>query len=525
MELEKTQFSWKKWIFAEGLILFAYMVCTAVLQFSHEPWRDEGQAWLIARDAPDILTFFRLMGYEGTPALWHLILKGLNLIGLPYESMAVVHYFIIVSAVFIFLRFSKFPLLFKALMVFGYYFIFEYSVIARSYSLSVLLLFSIAALYQTRFEKPLLYAILIFLLANTNVHSMIIAMAILALSGYEAIFENKGRKISPLWLPLLIGSLGVVAAVLQLLPPSDLRPAISKFSEVRDKDGFAWSVVMRAATGAFITIPELKAGFWDTILAFDLVKYFGTLFFLASFLFFRRNIKVLSLYTLINAGLFSVFIVVHPGWGRHHGLILISFLFCLWLLLEDKTPQAVQSVKKDKRAKKNAVPAKPKTNIGLAAAKVYFGALFLCQIIAGMIAAYYEVNTEFSAGKAIARYLLTNDLVGEGILTASFSSFKNSAILPYIPKQYDRFYNTETRRFQSYTIWDKASLAGESSTAIEIMNKTEEAAALTNYRKVVLLVNKNILDVPEFTNRYQLLAGFGENDITRLERVYVYLRR
>jgi hypothetical protein len=51
--------------------------------FYHEPWRDEAQAWLISRDLP-ILSIFRQMNYEGTPALWHIILVPFAKFGAPY---------------------------------------------------------------------------------------------------------------------------------------------------------------------------------------------------------------------------------------------------------------------------------------------------------------------------------------------------------------------------------------------------------------------------------------------------------
>ena len=45
----------------------------------HEQWKDEWQAWFLARDlnVPDLLGF---LYYEGHPALWYLWMKPFSLV-------------------------------------------------------------------------------------------------------------------------------------------------------------------------------------------------------------------------------------------------------------------------------------------------------------------------------------------------------------------------------------------------------------------------------------------------------------
>ena len=69
-----------------GVIITVAVTVIAVFgAFIHEPWFDEAQAYVVARDASlhDIL--FYLPHYEGHPPLWHLILKAALIFGLPYE--------------------------------------------------------------------------------------------------------------------------------------------------------------------------------------------------------------------------------------------------------------------------------------------------------------------------------------------------------------------------------------------------------------------------------------------------------
>src|SRR4051812_40575150 len=68
------------WAWAPALAAWCALVAW-VLPL-HEPWFDEAQAWLIARDA----TLWEILGrmsYEGSPPLWHLLLAPLAKAGAP----------------------------------------------------------------------------------------------------------------------------------------------------------------------------------------------------------------------------------------------------------------------------------------------------------------------------------------------------------------------------------------------------------------------------------------------------------
>lgn len=56
------------------IIFLIYAIVTFVITIIfHEKWRDEAQAWLIARDL-DFWGIIKQMTYEGHPPLWHFIL-------------------------------------------------------------------------------------------------------------------------------------------------------------------------------------------------------------------------------------------------------------------------------------------------------------------------------------------------------------------------------------------------------------------------------------------------------------------
>src|SRR5436853_2707169 len=70
------------------VIVFAiYVTLLAVAVSHHEPWMDEAQAWLLAKDTSFKELFLKYLRYEGSPGLWHLILMIPAKLGLPYFSI------------------------------------------------------------------------------------------------------------------------------------------------------------------------------------------------------------------------------------------------------------------------------------------------------------------------------------------------------------------------------------------------------------------------------------------------------
>src|SRR5581483_4155917 len=63
----------KLWLL-DGAMLAAYASFVLVGVTHHEPWADEAQAWVMARDLPLGKLLFNEMHYEVSPGLWHAIL-------------------------------------------------------------------------------------------------------------------------------------------------------------------------------------------------------------------------------------------------------------------------------------------------------------------------------------------------------------------------------------------------------------------------------------------------------------------
>src|SRR3989338_8464846 len=79
-------------------IVLAYAAALAATLPYHEPWRDEAQSWMIVRSL-GLAGIFHQMGYEGTPALWHLLQLPLAKLGMPYASLGVLNAVIAIGSI------------------------------------------------------------------------------------------------------------------------------------------------------------------------------------------------------------------------------------------------------------------------------------------------------------------------------------------------------------------------------------------------------------------------------------------
>ncbi len=155
-----------------------FLILGGFTAFNHEMWRDEIQAWLLARDSASFFELFAHLKYEGHPGLWHLCLMPLSRITASPVIMQVFHLLIAGVTVYLFVRYAPFNWLQKFLFCFGYFVLYEYAVIARNYALGLLLLILFCVLFRERYKRPLWIGSVLFLLAHTSVHALIVTIAI-----------------------------------------------------------------------------------------------------------------------------------------------------------------------------------------------------------------------------------------------------------------------------------------------------------------------------------------------------------
>ena len=211
-------------------VLLAYAAVVAVGIAFHEPWADEAQAWLLARDQSFWHLMLHSIRYEGSPGLWHAMLWGLARLHVGYVGMRWFSGVIALAGVYVLLRWSPFPLVLKVVIPLGFWFAYQDAVVARSYVVFALLAFPVAAILRgmaadnARPQRSQLVwlAELLGLMANLSVHGFIasIGFAIVGL----ALLRRKARAglhISKRIPAAILGCFWLFFAV-TVFPPSDV---------------------------------------------------------------------------------------------------------------------------------------------------------------------------------------------------------------------------------------------------------------------------------------------------------------
>ena len=162
-------------LWPEWLTVFLYTSLVAFAIPFHEPWADEAQAWQMARALSVHDLFFHALRYEGTPALWHLFLRGLIQLHVSYAQMHWIVGLIAVCGMSLLIFFAPFPRWVRLTLPFTFFFAFQYAIVARSYILAPLLAFAVAIFWN---RNTVVLAILLGLLANTSLHGFALAASL-----------------------------------------------------------------------------------------------------------------------------------------------------------------------------------------------------------------------------------------------------------------------------------------------------------------------------------------------------------
>jgi hypothetical protein len=390
-----------------ALPVYVYLV--AVMVAHHEPWFDEAQAWLLARDAEPGRLVSRLLGYEGTPGLWHFILMIPAKAGAPYLALNMIGAAAATAGVFVLLRFSPFPLVLKMLLPFSYYLFYQYAVVARSYTLLAVWLFSIAALYRSRERLIYPFVILLSLLASTTLHGGLVAGCIYAVHlvdiwrsrGWRALF-----RIHHLVAGGIFGAV-LVAAVYQVRIPAD-----SGF--VSAPNNFGIQNFEDTAVGS------LNDAFTDHVVISLAVLT-------ASMIWFWRA-GVLALYVLPTLAVIGVSAIrYHNLW--HDGILFLIWIFALWLSL-----QRTDAVRREPWLR----------NLALASLCV----VLFFQLQASYHTFKYDFRNSYTGAKEAAAYIKQNHLENARIAAVTWPAL---AVQPYF--DHNLFENYHRGTGPAYWVW------------------------------------------------------------------------
>lgn len=388
------------WIPALGM--WCALVASAIPL--HEPWFDEAQAWLLARDS-SLPELFSRMSYEGTPPLWHLLLFPLAKLGAPYASMQVVAATSAGIAAYLVMRHAPWPLPIRLLLPFGYFGLYQYAVVARNYSLLMPLVFAAAILYGHRRDRPGPLVTVLILLGMTALHGYLLAAGILAAHVLE--LRREWPRLPARLRRRQARAMAAFAAYTALLvpllwPQPDYGGFVPSHPFTpRALLGVAgWMIDGAFASQAAVTVAVLAVSGW----------------------WFHRT-RTLALFLLPVAGLLLLFLAVHANWW-HQGVVFLAWAFALWRSYAGRSA---------------ARPSLPMTCAALL--------LLAFQVPAAARTLRADAAREYSGSRAAASYIASHHV--DGIFASGFAT---PAVLPYLPM--NPFINGDlgpSRGFYSWT--------------------------------------------------------------------------
>ena len=397
------------------IILIIFICISLFVGYHHEPWVDEAQAWLIARDATVHDIIFKLARYEGSPVMWQLILKVLISFKLQYKYYFVISTFFSSIGIYIILFKVKINNVYKILLPFTYFIGFQYTIIARNYSLLLPILAVIAMLFEERKNKVYLYNFFVLLLSFVSLHSALLSgvlysyQLIEVLKGIEKkedIFKYKKEIIS-----IIVISLGYLFILFTLVPPPDIYINLAILGKGKPNVLLLFIFFCVKISEAFI----LK---FEHYQIFGIISIIFVFALLISILKSNKK-KILFLSIFVSEVIFLGLIRIS---NHHIGIIFYSFIFSTYLVKDEIT----------RKGKKVFF--------------VLFTVVLIIQSIWYFDSIRAEISTDFSAGKRVAEYIKTIDYKNKKIYGTGYYV---ESILPY----FEENIFTGERGEKTYYIW------------------------------------------------------------------------
>ncbi len=316
------------------VIFFTYAALTLLCVFCHENWYDETQAWMIAREN-DMAGIFNALQYEGHPPLWYFILFPFARLHFPLLTLSLISWTFSVITALLILKKAPFGLGLKAAVLFSCGFLFYNSVTSRIYCVMVLVLCLLALLYPKRKQHPIVFGILVGLLAMTHV-SMSGLVGMIGIYMIIDLFKdwkaNSPKQNLQNVLGLLIAGIGVLLLVLPLLS------SLGRSNSIESQRMTALILVQRFFN-IFTCIGQSLFVVDSSHLLTNLVGGIVTFLLLGYFVLIRKYKKAFIAALVFSAFFFFasqiVFYIMLPS---RASVYVYTLLFIFWVAKESETP-------------------------------------------------------------------------------------------------------------------------------------------------------------------------------------------
>lgn len=512
----------------EYWLVFVFACLSLIGVLHHEMWRDELQAWTLARDSSSLADLWRNMRTEPHPMLWHTLLWVLTRYTRNPVAMQYLHWLIAVASVYVFVRCSPFTILQKTLFCFGYYPLFEYCMIARNYSLCMPLLFSFCWLMQRQPRSYLAFGWVIGLMCCTHVYDWPLAAASFVVLTWSFISSPMERQqVRRHWRKVVTA--GSILTLWALVAGTQMF-GYSRQMQIRHQapPSLHLNRITEPLTGVWrglIPIPRSgsEMSFWNSNLLADDGSLTGrglalflssSLVVLLSALFWWWSRRAFLMYSLGTLSLLALQVGTGIGSMRHNGRHWLLLLASCWLALDESpAPHFTRLAAFWKRH-----------GAHLFGDLITF--ILAAHVLAGGIFYWGDIRLPFSTAKATVQFLADNRLTDKPVIV-SHDAWATS-ISGYLGR---KVYAVDSGRMHSFLPCDSAYYAHINRPTKEILpeifhmlsDATNQVILITSYH-ITMEENGKVQDLQKWEHANTRITHLTEfNRALSDEQFTVYL--
>lgn len=454
----------------------------------HEPWRDELHTFLIVRSAKSITDLWYLTRYEGHPMLWYILLYSIKNFPNQIQIAQCINAFFIagtVTLVFSMLKknLSRIDLF---LLLFSYYFVYEYAVIFRNYSCG--LFFFFGGIFFFNRQSYITSIFFLCLAVNSNIFSFFLAVSFFLFYFLDFNFFKIPKQL--FIVSILLFSLFSLFSLLTIMPSRD-----SSFSSMQVRSFIHFLISIANFYRGFIPIPLLSVPIWgsniagafqDGISIIILQSILGlVLLIIFGFVVFEKRDKPTFFFSLAILLMIVFAILKFEGYQRHHGHFFIALIATF--VLNSYTNESAEWFLNWRR-------------------KLLFRTLFIIHFFVGIFFLWKDFSTQFSASNEAAsiiksRYDKYNIIGQEDLCVEPLEYYLNKRL----------FYPNLIKRDFNFLVWNANRLPSLSDKNLikkfNEIKKKQNSILVTSYP--ILGMEKSLL----FCTGTSMAAG---------EQYYIY---
>lgn len=408
------------------VILAVYAVFTFVMLLHHEIWADEAQVWLVVRDLSPV-GIFEHVRTEGHPLLWYLMVfpfvKILHFSNAIF-SMQLLNWLIVLAGMAVLFFKSPFNIYVKSSILLSSGFLYWFPLNARSYCLIPFLIFLLGGIYNRRKENPVIYGLLIILLANTHIIVFGFCSALAMLFAYESIKSRNKKAIVSASIVLL----SLLSIVLYLFGAQNENFVVKDYSKTVDL------AYIKAIYSKVIFYLHGFVNIFNTLLISLFLIFCGVIFFV-------KNKKIFFIYVFTLLYQFSIYVFVWGILSQRAYILLLVIIFCFQVIYREIERPVIKNI-----------------------ITVMLVSVFLFSFPEAIRLLKQDYLYEFSGGRKTAEFIKKN--IPQDAFIVTNYPITTVSISVYLPKNKWKFYYDGYNDFYTYAAWNKVSMNSQAPVNI-----------------------------------------------------------